>query len=265
MFSAVRSESMGNRVSPGLAPSTPTSNAMDVMACDDIRQFFSTDLSGKAPLGFAAFFFDVFLLPPERRPQRFWVNAEVMVVNGGLLLFFASTLVEIKVTDSLGIAATSIASLAVLMLVGSIIFSTVSVTAVSTPDLTSVYAGCKMIGWALFYINFGTILSFVAFVLSGLAKANGALIGWIVCGMGVALFATLNIFFGLTHMALLPLPHIHQQGWYYQAFAQNIALGNYVMGRKSLREGADIQLTKMLAGPIPEDLRVVLDGSAKEV
>ena len=44
---------MGNRVLPGLAPSTPTSNAMDVMACDDIRQFFSTDLSGKAPLGFA--------------------------------------------------------------------------------------------------------------------------------------------------------------------------------------------------------------------
>lgn len=265
MFSAVRSESMGNRVSPGLAPSTPTSNAMDVMACDDIRQFFSTDLSGKAPLGFAAFFFDVFLLPPERRPQRFWVNAEVMVVNGGLLLFFASTLVDNEVTDSLGIAATSIASLAVLMLVVSIIFSTVSVTAVSTPDLTSVYAGCKMMGWALFYINIGTIMSFVAFVLSGLAKANGALIGWIVCGMGVALFATINIFFGLTHMALLPLPHIHQQGWYYQAFAQNIALGNYVMGRKSLREGADIQLTKMLAGPIPEDLRVVLDGSAKEV
>ena len=78
--------------------------------------------------------------------------------------------------------------------------------------------------------------------------------------MGVALFATMNIFFGLTHMALLPLPHIHQQGWYLHAFAQNIALSNYVMGRKSLREGADIQLTKMLAGPIPEDLRVVLDG-----
>ena len=37
------------------------------------------------------------------------------------------------------------------------------------------------------------------------------------------------------------------------------------MGRKSLREGADIQLTKMLSGPIPEDLRLVLDGDAKEV
>ena len=265
MFSAVRGESMGNRVSPGLAQSTPTSNAMDAMACDDIRQFFSTDLSGKTPLGFAAFLYDLFLLPPERRPQRFWVCAEVSIVSGGLLLFFASTLVDNQVTDNLGIAATSIASLAVLMLVVSIIFSTVSVIAVSTPDLTSVYAGCKIIGWAFLFINNGTILSFVAFVLSGLVKANGALVGWIVCGMGVALFATINIFFGLTHMALLPLPHIHQQGWYQVWFAHNIALSNYVMGRKSLREGADIQLTKMLAGPIPEDLRVVLDGDAKEV
>ena len=66
-------------------------------------------------------------------------------------------------------------------------------------------------------------------------------------------------------MALLPLHHIHQQGWYLQAFAQNMVLSNHVMGRKSLREGADIQLTKMLAGPIPEDLRLVLDGGAKEV
>ena len=57
------------------------------------------------------------------------------------------------------------------------------------------------------------------------------------------------ILFGLTHMALLPLHHIHQQGWYLQAFAQNMVLSNHVMGRKSLREGADIQLTKMLAGP----------------
>jgi hypothetical protein len=66
-------------------------------------------------------------------------------------------------------------------------------------------------------------------------------------------------------MALLPLPHIHQQGWYLQSFAQNMVLSNHVMGRKSLREGADIQLTKMLAGPIPEDLLLVLDGDAKEV
>ena len=65
-------------------------------------------------------------------------------------------------------------------------------------------------------------------------------------------------------MALLPLSHLHQQGWYFLAFAPDLALSNYVMGRKSLREGADIQLTKMLAGPIPEDLRLVLDGDAKE-
>ena len=71
MFSAVRGESMGNRVSPGLAQSTPTSNAMDAMACDDIRQFFSTDLSGKAPLGFAAFFFDVFFSLPNEGPNGF--------------------------------------------------------------------------------------------------------------------------------------------------------------------------------------------------
>ena len=42
---------MDNRVSPGLALST--SNPMDVMARDAIRQYFSTDLRGKAPIGFS--------------------------------------------------------------------------------------------------------------------------------------------------------------------------------------------------------------------
>tara|TARA_B100001564_G_scaffold345382_1_gene343995 strand:+ start:222 stop:476 length:255 start_codon:yes stop_codon:yes gene_type:complete len=81
--------------------------------------------------------------------------------------------------------------------------------------------------------------------------------------MGIALFACLNVFFSITTIALLPLPNLHQQGWYLQSFAPNIALSNYVMGRKSLREGADIQLAKMLAGPIPDDLRLVLEGGAK--
>ena len=70
-------------------------------------------------------------------------------------------------------------------------------------------------------------------------------------------------------MALLPLPHIHQQGWYLRSFAQNMVLSNHVMGRKSLREGADIQLTKMLAGPIHTYTRTFVwhltDGGAKEV
>lgn len=252
---------MDNRVSPGLALST--SNPMDVMARDAIRQYFSTDLRGKAPIGFAAFFFDVFLLPPERRSNKLWLAGEIMVVSSGLMLFFSSTLVDDEVTDTLGIAATSFASLSVLMLVAAIIMSTVGVMTVTTPDLTSVFAGCKMAGWGLFFFNNGTILSFVAFVLSALAKANGALVGWIVCGMGVALFVSMNVFFAIMSMALLPLPHLHQQGWYHQAFAPNLALGNYVMGRKSLREGADIQLAKMLAGPIPDDLRLVLEGGAK--
>ena len=81
-----------------------------------------------------------------------------------------------------------------------------------------------------------------------------------VCGMGIAFFFSLNAFFGTVAMAYLPLPQHHQQGWYYQAFAPNFALSNYVAGRKSVREGADIQLAKMLAGPIPDDLRLVLDG-----
>ena len=176
---------MDNRVSPGLALST--SNPMDVMARDAIRQYFSTDLRGKAPIGFAAFFFDVFLLPPERRSNKLWLAGEIMVVSSGLMLFFSSTLVDDEVTDTLGIAATSFASLSVLMLVAAIIMSTVGVMTVTTPDLTSVFAGCKMNGWALFFFNNGIILSFVAFVLSSLAKANGALVGWIVCGMGLSL------------------------------------------------------------------------------
>ena len=264
MFSAVRGgESMDNRVSPGLALST--SNPMDVMACDAIRQYFSTDLRGKTPIGFAAFSFDLFLLPPERRCHKLWLTGEVLVVSSGLMLFFASTLVDYEATDTdtLGIAATSFASLSVLMLVAAIIMSTVPVLMVTTPDLTSVFAGCKMFGWALFFFSNATILSFVSFVLSSLAKANGALVGWIVCGMGIVLFACLNVFFSINTMALLPLLNLHQQGWFLQSFAPNIALGNYVMGRKSLREGADIQLAKMLAGPIPDDLRLVLEGGAK--
>ena len=78
--------------------------------------------------------------------------------------------------------------------------------------------------------------------------------------MGIALFLSVNVFFSTTVIAFFPLPQVHQQGWYYQAYAPNIAASNYKMGRKSLQEGADIQLAKMLAGPIPEDLRLVLDG-----
>ena len=97
-------------------------------------------------------------------------------------------------------------------------------------------------------------------MLDALARANGRLVGWIVCGMGIAIFLCVNVVISTTVMAFFPLPQLHQQGWYYQAFAPNIAICNYIMGRKSVREGADIQLAKMLAGPIPDDLRLVLDG-----
>ena len=83
-------------------------------------------------------------------------------------------------------------------------------------------------------------------------------------GMGIALFMSVNAFMSTIVMAYYPLPQYHQQAWYYQAFAPNLALSNWVMGRKSLREGADIQLAKMLAGPIPDDLRLVLDGGPGE-
>ena len=95
-------------------------------------------------------------------------------------------------------------------------------------------------------------------MLDALARANGRLVGWI--GMGIAVFFSMNVFFGTIPMVFLPLPQNHQQGWYYQAFAPNFALSNYVAGRRSTREGGDIQLAKMLAGPIPDDLRLVLDG-----
>mgnify|MGYP001244790635 CR=1 FL=1 len=266
MFSAARGsvgESMSNRVSHGLAPST--SNPMDVIACDAISQFFSTNTRGKTPLGMISYFLDACILPPERRLPRLWLLGEVMLVFGGLTLFFASTLGDFEATDTLGIAATSVASLSVLCLVTACIMSAAAVFSVALPDLTSVYVGFKMLGWAASFGVNGTILSFVAFVLTGLARANGALVGWIVCGMGIVIFLALNVFFALTTMALLPLLHFHQEAWYHQAFAPNIALSNYVMGRKSLREGVEIQLAKILAGPIPEDLRLVLDGGAKEV
>ena len=62
MFAAAKipDESTSARVSPASA-----SNPMDKIANDAFRQFFSTDLRGKTPLGFAAFFMDIALLPPE--------------------------------------------------------------------------------------------------------------------------------------------------------------------------------------------------------
>ena len=260
MFAAGRipGESMPARVSPGAAPSA--SNPMDVMACDAFRQFFSTDVRGKTPLGFASFFMDIALLPPERRSHRLWLIGEVCCVFAGLMLFFASTVGDLEATDTLGIVTTCVGSLAVLALVVSCLFSALPVTMCSAPDLTSVFVGIKMLGWANFFLTSGTILVFAAFVLDALAKANGKLAGWIVCGMGIAIFLCVNVFMSTTVIAFFPLPQHHQQAWYHQAFAPNLALSNWVMGRRSTREGADIQLAKMLAGPIPDDLRLVLDG-----
>ena len=257
MFAATKvpGESTSHRVSPAFA-----SNPMDVIANDAFRQFFSTDVRGKTPLGFAAFFMDIALLPPERRSHRLWIMGEVCCVLAGLMLFFASTVPDLEATDNLGIVATCVGSFAVLALVNGILFSAMAINMCSMPDLTTVYAGCAMLGWANFFLTNGTLMCFAAFVLDALAKANGKLVGWIVCGMGVALFLSVNVFFSTTVMAFFPLPQLHQQGWYYQAFAPNIAICNYIMGRKSLREGGDIQLAKMLAGPIPDDLRLVLDG-----
>ena len=257
MLSATKvpGESTSIRVSPASA-----SNPMDVMAGDAFRQFFSTDVRGKAPLGFAAFFMDCALLPPERRSHRLWLVGEVCCVFAGLMLFFASTVPDLEATDNLGVVATCIGSFAVLGLVVACIFSASNVMMCSTPDLTCCYVGCKMMGWAMFYLLNGTILTFAAFVLHSLARANGALLGWIVCGMGIALFVSVNVFCATTLIAFFPLPQFHQQAWYYQAFGPNLVLSNWIMGRRSMREGADIQLAKMLAGPIPDDLRLVLDG-----
>ena len=267
MFGAVGAPqefpTMTNRVSPGFALST--TYPVDVMAGDAFRQFFSTDVRGKTPLGFAAFSLECALLPPERRTHKMWVAGEVLCLAGGLMLFFASTMVDFDITDNLGIAATSVGSLSVLMLVIAIIFSVIPVVFIASyADLASVFIGCKMLGFSGFFLNNGTIFAFVAFVLNALVKANGALIGWIVCGMGVAVFIALNFFFAFTFLAFIPLPQIHQEGWFLLVFAANIALSNYFMGRRSLREGADIQLAKILAGPIPEDLRLGLEGGAKE-
>ena len=264
MFAATKvpGESMSARVSPCAAPSD--SNPMDKIANDAFRQFFSTDVRGKTPLGFAAFFMDIALLPPERRSHRLWLVGEVLCVLAGLMLFFASTVPDLEATDNLGIVATCVGSFAVLALVNGILFSVMAINSCSMPDLTTVYAGCAMLGWAIFFMTNGTMMCFAAFVLDALAKANGRLVGWIVCGMGIALFLSVNVFFSTTVMTFFPLPQNHQQGWYYQAYAPNIAASNYIMGRKSLQEGADIQLAKMLAGPIPDDLRLVLDGGPGE-
>ena len=231
---------------------------------------------------------DCALLPPERRSHRLWLVGEVICVFSGLMLFFASTVGDIEATDTLGIAATCVGSFAVLALVVACLFSAAPVMMCTTPDLTTTFAACKMLGWANFFLLNGAIMALsatrreialqsdavdaaarestrivprsAAFVLDALARANGRLVGWIVCGMGVALFLSVNVFFSTTVIAFFPLPQNHQQGWYYQAYAPNIAASNYKMGRKSLQEGADIQLAKMLAGPIPDDLRLVLDG-----
>ena len=287
MFAATKVPGeMSTRVSPCAAPSD--SNPIDKIANDAFRQFFSTDVRGKTPLGFAAFFMDCALLPPERRSHRLWLVGEVICVFSGLMLFFASTVGDFEATDTLGIVATCVGSFAVLALVVTCMFSAAPVMMCTTPDLTTTFAACKMLGWANFFLLNGAIMALsatrreialqsdavdaaarestrivprsAAFVLDALARANGRLVGWIVCGMGIAFFFSLNVFFGTVAMAYLPLPQHHQQGWYYQAFAPNFALSNYAAGRKSVREGADIQLAKMLAGPIPDDLRLVLDG-----
>ena len=258
MFAATKVPGeMSTRVSPCAAPSD--SNPMDKIANDAFRQFFSTDLRGKTPIGFAAFFMDCALLPPERRSHRLWLVGEVCCVFAGLMLFFASTVPDIEATSTLGIVATCVGSFAVLALVVACMYSAAPVMMCTTPDLTCTFAGCKMLGWSNFFLLQGTMMTFVAFVLHSLARADGRLVGWIVSGMGIALFLSMNVFFGTIPMVFLPLPQHHQQGWYYQAFAPNIAASNYVAGRKSVREGADIQLAKMLAGPIPDDLRLVLD------
>ena len=141
MFAATKvpGESTSARVSPGAAPSA--SNPMDVVACEAFRQYFSTDVRGKTPLGFAAFFMDIALLPPERRSHRLWLIGEVCCVFAGLMLFFASTVGDLEATDTLGIVTTCVGSLAVLALVVACLFSALPVTMCSAPDLTSVFVG----------------------------------------------------------------------------------------------------------------------------
>ena len=57
-------------------------------------------------------------------------------------------------------------------------------------------------------------------------------------------------------LTLIIWEHMHSK-WRTRA---EIVNGNeHTPGRKSLQEGGDIQLARMLAGPIPDDLRLVLD------
>ena len=214
MFAATKVPGeMSTRVSPCAAPSD--SNPMDKIANDAFRQFFSTDVRGKTPLGFAAFFMDCALLPPERRSHRLWLVGEVICVFAGLMLFFASTVGDFEATDTLGIVATCVGSFAVLALVVTCMFSAAPVMMCTTPDLTTTFAACKMLGWANFCLLNGAIMALsatrreisslnavdaaarestrfvprsAAFVLDTLARANGRLVGWIVCGMGIAFF-----------------------------------------------------------------------------
>ena len=161
MFAATKvpGESVSARVSPA-APSAP--NPMDVIANDAFRQFFSTDVRGKTPLGFAAFFMDIALLPPERRSHRLWLVGEVICVFSGLMLFFTSTVGDFEATDTLGIVATCVGSFAVLALVVTCMFSAAPVMMCTTPDLTTTFAACKMLGWANFFLLNGAIMALSA-------------------------------------------------------------------------------------------------------
>ena len=161
MFAATKVPGeMSARVSPGAGPSD--SNPMDKIANDAFRQFFSTDVRGKTPLGFAAFFMDCALLPPERRSHRLWLVGEVICVFAGLMLFFASTVGDFEATDTLGIVATCVGSFAVLALVVTCMFSAAPVMMCTTPDLTTTFAACKMLGWANFFLLNGAIMALSA-------------------------------------------------------------------------------------------------------
>ena len=161
MFAATKVPGeMSTRVSPCAAPSD--SNPMDKIANDAFRQFFSTDVRGKTPLGFAAFFMDCALLPPERRSHRLWLVGEVCCVFAGLMLFFASTVPDIEATSTLGIVATCVGSFAVLALVVACLFSAAPVMMCTTPDLTTTFAACKMLGWANFFLLNGAIMALSA-------------------------------------------------------------------------------------------------------
>lgn len=231
---------------------------LDAVAEDSVRQYFSTNTKGKPPLGMTALGFDLLLFPPDQRVSRIEFMSSMSATVQGLLLFFSATLGDYASNDGLGIASVVVASVPTLTLTAGTLFSMCCGMLVTGSEVTDVYVVSCMLGWTMLCFNVGSIFAFVAYVLTALSMSQASLVSWLVAFSGLVIFGAVNVFFSVTLFAHHPLLQMHQQGWYTLMFSPNIALSNFVMGRKSLKEGAEAYLAKKLRGPVPEDLKKVL-------